>query len=410
MDPASQRLLVDPTRMRTLWSRLPALRDRHISAPEFSSLWVKPGRHFNSCYHLTCRDLSPQPLRVSAFVLAADRVDQILAEAGEHVSGPALGCRHCCTARAQADVLLQLFPFDYRLPTLRACLDAEQVSVALGQPQAFSTCEPKGYRPGMRCQIHFQGADGRSAYGKLAIEAESGRSFALHERIHDDGRRNGHRFYIPRPLAYLPGLKLTVIEGGAGTSVLDVLRSDCMADAAMTAIAAALADLHALDIVPVQRVYGPRDESQLVTGWVELVAQLFPDAAEELHAVAARLQASEPSTHPARAFVHRDFYDKQILLGGEGLCFLDMDTACHGDPEIDVGNFCAHLQLRGLQGGTLPRCRDLETGFRCAYPKPLESARVDWYRRAALLRLTCGYMLRPNWRHLAPRLLAEAGR
>ena len=87
---------------------------------------------------------------------------------------------------------------------------------------------------------------------------------------------------------------------------------------------------------------------------------------------------------------------------------IDFDTAAWGDPEVDVANFCAHLRLRAAQHGREPLCAEMEDVFLGAYPAPLDRRRLDWYRRATLVRLGCSYALRPRWRHIAPRVLEGA--
>jgi Ser/Thr protein kinase RdoA (MazF antagonist) len=105
--------------------------------------------------------------------------------------------------------------------------------------------------------------------------------------------------------------------------------------------------------------------------------------------------------------VHRDFYDKQVLcLDDAAPAVIDLDTAARGDREIDVANFCAHLRFRALQHGREPLYAELEDAFLGAYPATLDRHRLDWYRRATLVRLACNYALRPRWRHVAPRALA----
>ncbi|RMF19915.1 MAG: hypothetical protein D6760_12555, partial [Deltaproteobacteria bacterium] len=157
------------------------------------------------------------------------------------------------------------------------------------------------------------------------------------------------------------------------------------------------------------RTYNVTEEMALVASWVDLVSELYPDLSYGLRRWHEYLLIDPPPDCSARAVLHRDFYDKQVLLDGDRPVLLDMDTICAGDAELDVGNFRAHLYLRGLQWGRKDRFVGLEHAFVRAYPGLLSERRMMWYRGVALLRLACGYALRPRWRHLVPTMIAEAG-
>ena len=109
------------------------------------------------------------------------------------------------------------------------------------------------------------------------------------------------------------------------------------------------------------------------------------------------------------ALSHRDFHEKQVLLGNRAVIFLDFDTLAMSDPALDIGNFLAHARLAALQTGTDTAAA--EAAFRNAYgpiagDEPM--ARIDIYRRASLMRLGCLYAFTSRWRRLSPTLLAEA--
>jgi hypothetical protein len=207
---------------------------------------------------------------------------------------------------------------------------------------------------------------------------------------------------------YVPDLQLTLIEAAPGESLYDGLHRRCDMTEVMPLAADALAAFHRLRVDEICRVYGVADEIALVESWVELVAKWFPHLAADLCRALSELCRSCPADVAPRAFVHRDFYDKQVLVGTGGVTLLDLDTACWGDPEIDVGNFSAQLVLRGLQLEAAAPCAAYAEAFVRSFPAPLAPDRVRWYRRATLLRLACGYALRPPWQRLAPALIAEA--
>lgn len=403
------RLLLDTQAITPLFRRLPALQGRPVGGSELVALWVKPGRHFNACYRLDVGGTGTPTVLASAFALGTTSAAQIRSNIGAHVPdvGSPAACAHCSALLTEPGLLLQLFPFDYRLPTLSACLDAPRISRTLDSVPPLIDCEPAGYRPGMRCQIRYRTAAGTSVYGKVAVERQPAQTFHVHQRVHAKLRHSTWRFEVPEPLRYIPELHLALVAEARADSLYDVLRSKRCGDADIQRVAAALADFHRLDLDGVERVYAVQDEIDLVAAWVSLIAVLFPPLAASLHECHAELVRTQPDPREATVFVHRDFYDKQVLLSSNRLTLLDMDTACRGDPEVDLGNFSAQLYLRGLQWDLAMRCAQLERVFVAGYPGTVACDRVGWYRRSSLLRLACGYALRPRWGHLAPMLLEE---
>ncbi len=408
MRPETIRRLLDGSAMAPLFTQVPALRGRNIADGQLAALWVKPGRHFNASYHLTSPGAGGRTVLASACVLDPERGRQVVAKVGPHAAERAPdACAHCNTLLVQPDLLLQVFPFDYRLPMLGVCADAARIRHSLAGTPSVSSCEAVGYRPGIRCQFRYRTDEGTNVYGKTAVERTPGRTFALQRRVYSALRDTSRSFRVPEPLHYLPECSLTLIAEAPGDSLHTLLPTGRNLDMEIRTVSVALADFHRLDVDGVDRVYTIEDEICLLEDWVRFVALLFPDLAPGLHAAYDELVRTQPNGRGTDALVHRDFYDKQVLLSGHGVTFLDMDTACTGDAEIDLGNFCAQLRLRGLQFGAEAKCALLEHAFLAAYPAAVTAPRVTWYRRSSLLRLACGYALRPNWQHLAPALMEQ---
>ena len=391
-DLGAARRLLDASAVGELCASLPRLCGEDVQEAQLVTLWVKPGRHFNACYRVLSAT-QPSPRVVSICLVGADRATQLATAAPD------------CAAAVGA-YLVQRFPEDYRLPSLGRCLDPAQLGAHAGAAAAPEQATPLSYRPGMRCQIRYEGRAG-TWYGKVAAESVPGQAYAALSAVAAAAdRRGGLR--VARPLAYLADLHLTLIEALPGNSLYELLRARCDDDGDVVRAAAALERIHGLDAAVGERSYSGADEVKLTRGWVALVALLFPCLAPALAECHAALTAKVPAPPQSAVVVHRDFYDKQVLIAADGQAVLDFDTTCRGDREIDLGNFCAHLILRGLQWGLGDRPHRLAYLFLRGYPAAHDPVRVGWYRRAALLRLACYYALRPHWRHLAVPLLAEA--
>lgn len=110
--------------------------------------------------------------------------------------------------------------------------------------------------------------------------------------------------------------------------------------------------------------------------------------------------------------IHRDLHDKQIMwdpIAGPGL--LDVDTACLGERELDLGNLRAHAKWRAHQGIWTEADAEVVIGeiSRATSASGLDPRRVRTYERSALVRLVCVYAFRPRWSGLTGVLLGAAG-
>lgn len=109
--------------------------------------------------------------------------------------------------------------------------------------------------------------------------------------------------------------------------------------------------------------------------------------------------------------IHRDLHDKQIMwdpVAGPGL--LDVDTACVGERELDLGNLRAHARWRTHQGIWTVDDAEVVIGeiSRITSASGLDPRRVGAYERSTLLRLVCVYAFRPKWNDRTGLLLDAA--
>lgn len=413
VDTGRIRMLLDVEAMQPVLAQLPALRSRPVAVPELEALWVKPGRYFNVQYRLRLED-SPgeQDALVSAFIVSEERGARELARASSRGCDGECGdlsCIRCVTRLADSDLFIQGFPFDYRLPTLPRCLDRRSASKAMGKDRRVKKAVTVAYRPGMRCQIRYALQDGNTLYGKVAVEKRGpGYSFGVQRRLSEAIAARTSSIHIPSPDEYVDRLKLTLVSEIHGTNLVDIMRGQDDCRDALRRVGAAISELHGLDAAIGERTHRVDNECELIATWVNLVSEIFPDLGVELTASLEKLLAERPTQTPPNAIVHRDFYDKQIVLGEGPTTLLDMDTASRGDAELDIGNFVAHLFLRGVQKGESERCKGWSRQFLESYPAAFDSSRARWYERSALLRLACYYAIRPHWKHIAAALTAAS--
>lgn len=143
-----------------------------------------------------------------------------------------------------------------------------------------------------------------------------------------------------------------------------------------------------------------------------LVAALERDAAR----AAAQVVAAGPVG--ARALLHRDLHDKQLLVAGHGegtsVGMLDVDTLGTGDPALDLGNLLAHLDLRVRQGWvSVEVAAGVEDALLDGYgPDARTRAAAAGYRALTRARLRALYAFRPGDRRgeTAPLVSRGSGR
>lgn len=395
MKPATVHSLLDADAARPMLTLVsPVAATAQLSV---ESVWIKPGRHFNVCWRV---GEGRSATLASLCVVRDGEGAKALRRAGRDAQTglPA-------AAMADDDVLAQAFPFDYRVDGLAACLRPEVVAPLLGDG-AVDACSVAAYRAGMRCQVRYTSRGTAVAYGKVAVDREPGRRGRVHAQLAGaaDSARTAMR--IPPALGEIPGPALTLVAAVGGATLHDRL-AEAPDAAALAAAMRAMRELHDALPPPADRVHTTGDELTLLQSWGAWMAEVEPHFDTAVRRALESLAGTRPETAPC-TFAHRDFYDRQVLVDGDRQWLLDVDTACTGDPELDVGNFLAHLALRGLQWERTARHRELEAAAEEAYGASARPAVTRWYRRCTLLRLACAYRFRPRWRHLTPELLAEA--
>jgi aminoglycoside phosphotransferase (APT) family kinase protein len=117
--------------------------------------------------------------------------------------------------------------------------------------------------------------------------------------------------------------------------------------------------------------------------------------------------------------VHRDLYPDQVLVSDDRSALVDLDEVAVGEPELDLGNFTAHLTLGDLQrNGAIGASAARSSAFLRAYHGAREIARhrLAVYEAGALVRLASLERLASqggatlSWSTLVRELTARAER
>jgi hypothetical protein len=307
---------------------------------------------------------------------------------------------------ADPGVAVALPTADPGLRSLPRILDpawSAETAAALGQrSDASSPPELLAYRLGKRCVLRLRLAD-TSVIVKAVRPKRLEAAAQAHARIAADPWVT-----VPRLLRIDPRVGALVLADVPGDAIHDL-----SGDAAAAAHETAGRLLRGFHAPAPGRTDGrtARDEIDQLADWTGRSAPLLGLHAARLTSALERLERHLPAdAAPVR--IHRDFYDKQILIGDGRATLLDLDTTTTGDAALDLGNYLAHVTLRSLQD---PRAGDDPDAFAQRFlagygPGADVVRRARWWRAAALLRLAVIYTLRPRWRNIVTQLLEDADR
>ncbi|MFQ5740172.1 MAG: hypothetical protein ACE5JX_14290 [Acidobacteriota bacterium] len=325
--------------------------------------------------------------------------------------------------RSDLKLLVFPFPIDAKMEQLPLVTDPEAVcrrfqgSAALEGLAKFEHCLVKvlRYLPGKRCQIlYVLRSDPAQRVAVLGKTFRDGRGLALFgsmQKVAALFARNGDPdLAAPRPLDYLPDWKMVLQEEAPGITLHEILRRGGMRSRHLVSAARTVAILHnsSLGLTNCHRI---TDEIRLVEWSHRRLAAAgfweggFPPLLEKITGFGANLRPS--SLVP----VHRDFYDKQLLIDEERTTLIDLDTLAFGYAEIDIANFIAHLHLRALQyrGVKALKWQDLFLASYVSHARqPPDPRRLKFFLAAAYFRLARKYRLRPKGKTIATQLLRRA--
>lgn len=309
---------------------------------------------------------------------------------------------------------------DPALPTLARLCDPEGLAPAFSRamkgPVHVSAVTVVRHKPGRRCTLRYdlqQGDQARRSRSRLYGKTyASDRGPAVHAALVAlaGGAMPPGSPTVPRPVAWLPDLRLHLLSSVPGTPVEPFLRAgDC---ATAERLADAVCNLHA--------------SRSAIARSHDLTAELAPltERVEQLRAASPRLRSAatrclaavlEGARRPwpwRYRPIHRDLYHDQILIGPHGVSFVDLDDAALGEPAVDVANVVAHLRLLAIQSGAERPLSDVGRAFRArclAIDPGLDPELVRLLEGATLLRLAAIHLPRASGEVTAGALLAAAG-
>ena len=307
-------------------------------------------------------------------------------------------------------------PIDPALAELERALDPIEMSRRLA-PWRVISVEILKHKPGRRCSLAYtlEGTSGITRVFAKIFASERGAS--IYETLGLISEAAPAGILVPRPIAYVPDLRLLVCEYLDGVGLAASLYLGESGEPARR-MGSALAALHGCRALPA-RGWSAGHELENLSRWAVHLGTRAERARlsslrQGLQTWALRLPALPPENE---TLVHRDFYAEQILDCRGITAIVDLDDARRGDPAVDLGNFLAHLTLRSLQfAETRHGCTSSRPIFIEAYRRSARGEggtgslleRAAFYEAASLARLSAVYAGRARWSETLPAILLDA--
>jgi ABC-type multidrug transport system fused ATPase/permease subunit len=326
-------------------------------------------------------------------------------------------------------LVLHAFPLDPVLPGLVLATDPVGLAERLGPLLTSAVpglllkdcrAEVVRYRPGgcvLRYELAWHLQPSRRSlkqvlYGKVygGGEGQLVGPVVNALRTLPDGAGPSLPFLVPRFQAYLPDLRLALLEAVPGSPLLPALiraRAGVAAppvaaagptpEEAVAACARIAATLHRSTIPGgASRTFA--DEIDAVSTAVDDLAPLAPAVAAPLHHHLGSVRDLASDAGGPLVLAHGDFEPSQVLFDGPTSSLVDFDTVCRAEPALDLGQFTGHLALavrksRNASTTAFDGGENLPSAFLGEYVRLSGStdaadllARVAAYRTLALVR------------------------
>jgi hypothetical protein len=261
---------------------------------------------------------------------------------------------------------------DPAMPQLAECLDARTMADRLrplwgprrnlrATSAAAVECRALGYRSGKRAVIVYRLLGSRRfserLLGKTFRGGRAERLAEIHRQLSEQlASYSRDRVHVPLPAGCLPDLRMTLFSWAGGKRAAGTMMES--GDGAFAAVDV-LAALHraSLDDVP---AFSVADERGIVDHWHAALRRVAPSSAAATRALRDRLRRIAGTVEPTpQCTIHRDFYERQLIVGRRTTTLLDLDTLAQGSPTVDLGNLLAHAYLAVLDTGRSRRRYDL---------------------------------------------------
>jgi hypothetical protein len=326
-------------------------------------------------------------------------------------------------------MLVQVYPFDRRLPGLADLVagpppELEPMLLASLGPGTWTTewtVESVRYHALLRSTLRYsmqaqETESGRVECKRFYVKVYRGDEGEDMRRVLEGRSRQSAGFTIPALLAYLPELGALVLEEAQGTSLRKLISSGDQAEAMLSHVGLALAMFHQGDIAGLPS-HGLADELALLERSKTFLVSTCPHLQTRIESVFEALKSGLQEVPPGPT--HLALRLDPILVDGDRLWLIDLDSLSAADPLLDTAFFLANLaSLRIRSKLDDETSRRLARSFADAYFAHTPGAwhvRLPAHYAAALLKAARNIyrrkVFRPNsqrWLDTITALLKEA--
>lgn len=382
-----------------------------VEACAVDRIKYRPRRNVAVSYRLQLRDAQTgqgiEQLVATRFCAAGESAKRH-AKAQHHAPAPSLA-GPASSHVAELDMVAAWWPNDPKLGVAAGLLGADSqarhrhVSEALsaltgGRAELFShqlqlaQVVPE-HRACARVELSFRTAPAsplelRTLYVKADSERRGATTHAVMQTLHRSAAQAEGRLLTPQPILWQGDCGLHWQAALPGTPLLDI--SPQVSAGASMRVGALLAGLHSV-AVPTQRVADARE-------WLarlDLVAQTLglvePRWEPKVRALAGSLAASAHGFAAAPSVtLHGDLHPRNVLVDGDRLGLIDLDSVRHGPAIADLGDWIADAVYRALLGGhdvadALVSCKAFLRGYGQATQGHNSEAALAWSTANSLL-------------------------
>jgi hypothetical protein len=326
----------------------------------------------------------------------------------------------------ELDMLVQVFPYDHRLPTLPL--------LAAGPPSELEPVLLTRFGPGdWRIEawnvepVRYREQGAVLRYTAKARNAATGgrreRRFYAKVYRHEKGEQTYQAlrvlwsrasaredFTVVRPLAYLSDHRALILEEAPGRPLDEILLGDGDSTAAVRRVAQALAAFNQDDAPPTTRPHLLADQVAVLEKVGRVLVRACPHLRVEVESIIEGVSAGLQEV-PLRP-THRDLSPDHIFVDGERTIFIDLDSLARADPVLDP----ARLLVRLAKPAQVPISRERARTARefaeeyFAHVPGVWQERLPFHYAGTLLEVAHGFFRRqaPDWPDSIATLLEEA--
>ncbi|MBL8814904.1 MAG: aminoglycoside phosphotransferase family protein [Planctomyces sp.] len=214
-----------------------------------------------------------------------------------------------------------------------------------GRRQLLELCFTEGTRAQQQKQSTETGLPA-GVLGKVRFKGLDRRTPELHNALNRSPLQNSRHLRIPRTLGIVPALQMWIQERIDATQVTPDQRTPLVVH---SRVAQALREFHSSGVV-VEREHTVDDELSVLNQRLSEFRRLNPEWEAATLKILENCSALAGTLRTAKGvLIHRDFYFDQVLYDARQISMLDLDLAAMGSPELDAGNYIAHLMEYGLR-------------------------------------------------------------